>query len=505
MEQRFPTRQLTAGRPSWRRLLLVSSPAAILCIAGISCLAVDWRNPPSQPCRGISGLFFLAAAVFHTGLLRRVWNGGPSFVTTDGPRRKHLRHWFLSGCILCYAVTILIGPRPGIGLLLLGLLTLWSTICIWVKLRPTSTPEMIGSRAWSKPIRFAGRGAMWALYAAAMTEATLRLHAFVDNDVEARLVVDAIKAQPEAEAFRQKLGATTSTARKNQPHRAFRIAMIGDEVVLCPQGQQHCVSGLERQLPELEIANFGLPMAGPREYQAVLQHEVAAHPADLVLCFISVGSDITEQMPLPGAFDWRGLKICQLADRWANTNVASGLFARSDASPCYRAHHERGDYLEARAKALAVCRSPMIPQMRERWDQVLDHVESISERCRNRGVEFGMVVVPSDFQVNRALCSTLQRRMGYSDKQFDRELPQRRLAIYARRRGMLLLDLLPHLEATGALAFGHNDYRLSKEGAVATAVALRQWIEHGFGKELAAIADSRVEYVADSAHAAMRR
>lgn len=505
MQQRFPTRQLTTGRPTWRRLLSISFPAALSLLAGFTFLVIDWLNPPSQICRAVGGLLFISAAILQACLLRRIWQSSLSLAPASAARRQHLRRWLLSGCVLCYVIAILIGPRPGIDVLFLGLLAQWCAIWFWVKLQAPYRYGMIGRVAWTLPSRTIGRGVVWMLYAVAMTEAALRVYAFIDNDLEARLVVEAIKARPEAVAFRQTPVAPAFASPDSKQQRAFRIAVIGDEVVLCPCGQKHCVARLQRQLPELEIVNLGLPMAGPREYQSVLQQEVATHQTDLVLCFISIGSDITDQVPLPGSFDWRGLKICQLADRAWNMNLASEMFVRSKTELRCHAHHERGDYLEARSSALAVCRSPMAPQLRDRWDQVLDHVGAIAEHCNEHGSAFGIVVVPSEFQVNHALCSTLQRRMGYSEKQFDRELPQRRLAVYTQQRGILMLDLLPHLEATGATAFGHNDHRLSKEGAVATAAALQQWIAHGFGEQLTAVARSRSAYAADPSNTAMWR
>ncbi len=511
MEQKALIRRSTNGRTQWRRPLCLSLPALLTLTGGVGFLIADFLSPPSQSCRAAGALVLIAATAIQAIALRSIWRKPALLEVRDSRRRRYLYRWLIAGWIGCYAVAVGFGSRPGIEVLFAAMAAAWYAVWLWLRTCDADLPGVAG-RIWRSPsLELIGRSLATVLFGVAAAEFGLRLYSCADEQLSSRIAVEAIKAQSafvpyrNAANDREAIGESPSPLQQPAADGAFRIAILGDEVALSHCGETCCLGELERRLPNVRIANFGLPMAGPREYLAVFHDEVAPSEPDFVLCFVSVDSDVTEQIPLPGPFDWRGLKLCQLADRPLGMDLATGLLADAGIASVWRRCRGRCEFLQDRARHLSVCRAPMDAEMRDRWDKTFGHLVALSDECRERKVDFGIVVVPGDFQVNAALCETLQRRLGYSSRNVDITLPQRRLVLFARQQQMELLDLLPQLEGAGPAAFGHNDHRLSDCGAAVAADAVGEWIEHGFSDQIAAAERKRAIYAADMSRTGRRR
>lgn len=511
MEQKALIRRSTNGRPQWRRPLCLSLPALLTFTGGVGFLIADSLSPPSQACRAAGALVLIAATAIQVLSLRRIWRNPALLEVRDSRRRRYFYRWLIAGWIGCYATAVGFGSRPGIEVLFAGLVAVWYAVWLWLRTRDVALPA-VASRIWQSPsLRLIGRSLAIVLFGVAAAEFGLRLYSCVDEQLSSRIAVEAIKAQsafvPYRDVAKNRDVTSEPPSSEQSPAAdgAFRIAILGDEVALSHCGETCCLGELARRLSNVRVANYGLPMAGPREYLAVFHDEVAPSEPDLVLCFVSVDSDVTEQIPLPGPFDWRGLKLCQLADRPLGMDVGTGLLAESDVASVSQRRHGRSEFLQDRARHLSVCRAPMGAEMRSRWDETFARLTALSAECRERRLDFGIVVVPGDFQVNTALRETLQRRLGYASQNVDITLPQRRLALFAHQQEMELLDLLPHLEGAGPTAFGHNDHRLSDHGAALAAEAVGAWIDHGFSDQIAAAGRKRVTFTADLSRTALRR
>jgi hypothetical protein len=263
----------------------------------------------------------------------------------------------------------------------------------------------------------------------------------------------------------------------------FRIAALGDAMVLCGAAGTNYLDQVERRVPNVEIYNFGIPQVGPREYAAQLAHEVLAYQPDMVLTFISIGDDIAQPTPAPGPFDWRGLGIYQLG---ICTLRPSGELA----APLLDARfvNDREGFLHAAAARLTVCRTPIDGAMRDRWQETLFHLDQIVRICRDQEIATALVLVPGEFQVCSPLCESLRRNAGYDSNQLDLELPQRRLTEFADQRQIPVLDLLPHLRASTAHPYERNDYRWNDSGNAIAADVVGGWLQRRYGAQLAAAA-----------------
>ena len=73
----------------------------------------------------------------------------------------------------------------------------------------------------------------------------------------------------------------------------------------------------------------------------------------------------------------------------------------------------------------------------------LDYLGRLSEFCRARSTIFALVVVPRSFQVYPEELVELKSALQLTDSELDLDRPQRILGEWARRREVLILDLLP--------------------------------------------------------------
>jgi hypothetical protein len=265
----------------------------------------------------------------------------------------------------------------------------------------------------------------------------------------------------------------------------FRVAAVGGDLTLCGDPHSNFLTQVERMVPGLEIYNFGMPAAGPSEYAAQVAGEVLQYRPDLVLVFVSVGSDIIQPTPAPTVFNSQRLCTVQLGWLWLG-HQSAGLSARSsNARPYAGATTDLQGYLRQCVEQLTVCRTPLDPPMQRRWRETFRYLDQMATSCRRHATPLALVVAPGEFQVSEQLCNVLRRRGGYEPGQLDVELPQRRLSAFAHQREVALLDLLPPLRNSAQPPFCRNESRLSDEGNHVAANVLADWITTQFGSSIA--------------------
>ncbi|MBL9123188.1 MAG: hypothetical protein JNG90_06115, partial [Planctomycetaceae bacterium] len=230
----------------------------------------------------------------------------------------------------------------------------------------------------------------------------------------------------------------------------------------------NCFAQLEHKIPGLEVYNFALPRTGPREYAAQLRREVLAYRPDLIVVLVSVGSDITDELPAPGIFDVRGLRIYQLAA----TTWGAPSPQRDRAATVVDGPAERLQRQVRSERQLVVCRTPLDKSMRGRWVETYQHLDDLIRQAGRQEVEVVLAAAPSACQVSPSLCAQLQRRLGLAPASVDLELPQRRLASFAAGRDVTWIDLLPSLRQTAAPPFERSGDEFSAAGNQAVAQAL---------------------------------
>src|SRR5579884_405430 len=75
--------------------------------------------------------------------------------------------------------------------------------------------------------------------------------------------------------------------------------------------------------------------------------------------------------------------------------------------------------------------------------ETLRYLDQFDDFCRERGMDFVLLVLPRSIQVNREEAAEWQSAFHISDEDLDLDHPQAVLRTWAQRRGAHMLDLLP--------------------------------------------------------------
>jgi hypothetical protein len=462
-----------------------------LTLLAAACLAGGgwwlWRHATDASAsafRAPAGLILIALGLLQARILIRAWQSG-ALARTNLPGQPLFWRWLLAGPIGCYAAALWLGSPAG-AYFFVAALALWYTVAVlplaldaqwrrscagWLH-RPA-----IGTIGWSA---FAALGLLAAL------ELTVRTYGWFTGGHLPGAYLARDRALPPGLEFRggrvnaQGYWGNDFTAARRPG--VFRIAAVGDGMLLTGDARTNYLAEVERRVPGIEIYNFGIPSVGPREYAAQLAREVLTYQPDMVLTFISIGDDIAQPTPAPGTFDWRGLGLFQLgACAWGASASEVTLPPDSRSSP------DRDHFLRATAGRLAVCRTPMDQAMRDRWQETMSHLDQIVRQCQGQGISMAIVLVPGEFQVSATLCESLRRNAGLERGQLDLDLPQRRLVEFADQRQVPVLDLLPHFRATSEYPYERNDVGFNDAGNAIAADVVGGWLQHRYSSQLAAM------------------
>ncbi len=245
------------------------------------------------------------------------------------------------------------------------------------------------------------------------------------------------------------LGYPGREFRREKPRGVFRIAALGDSFAVGPAVpfNENYLSLLEQADSGIEVYNFGVSGAGPREYYAVLKEHVWDVQPDLVLVCVFVGNDITESLATPRHLDPRQHALYLLITRvvrlvrererfsYAETDKRSDRLTASTLSV--------ETFREVEARRLAVCLKAPPPSLEKKWQRALSYLDRIVRDCNNHDVPVAFVLIPDEFQVNPDVLAEALGVVAMDASTLDLEYPQRRLGRFCAERGVRCLDLRP--------------------------------------------------------------
>jgi hypothetical protein len=258
-----------------------------------------------------------------------------------------------------------------------------------------------------------------------------------------------------------------------------RVAALGDSFAVGPAVPftENYLTLLQQSSPGVEVCNFGVSGAGPREYRAVLARDGWPVRPDLVLVSVFVGNDITEALPTPRRLDPRGHALYLLCERgWRlacerrRQPAASAVPDRLRVPPL-----SEETFRAVEARRLAVCLAPPSAAMEGKWRRALAHLEGLVADCRRRRVPVAFVLIPDEFQVNPAVRAQAVRDAQADRGALDLDLPQRRLRDFCAARGVPCLDLLPAFREAPD-AYASRDTHWNVRGNRLAAVAIADWL-----------------------------
>jgi hypothetical protein len=478
---------LPVGRPSardgwqsWASLATLVLVSLATLVGGIACLWVHARASAPEHFlvpAGVVGLasFWVQLRVFITAWRQR------HFATHGGPLGK-IGFWrrLFAGAFIAYVAALAVGPRPGVGSAWLSAVAAWYTFL----LLPLAAPPRVldGWRKWLQDRT--PRRLSWLVCASMLLlvcgEAGLRAHKFARvqgwflRSHEVALAEQVDLSVPAADL--QNVWESRVTRLRAGP---FRVAILGDEAVLDGMASSGYLARVQEMLPGLEL----VPLAARRLWSCDPADDVTSRLAscrpDLALAVVSIGEDLSYEPAGFTWFDWRQLELVQCI---AGQTPAAANGWDEAPSAAHGADFEA--FLGRLAPQLAACRSPIDAATRARWQRTFLSLDHVLAHCRDQQVPLALVLVPGEFQVNRALCDTLVRRLGCTSQQFDVELPQRRLAGFAEHRQLPVLDLLPQLRLCRQSLYQPNATAWNEQGSAAAASAIGGWLQSRYGGEL---------------------
>jgi hypothetical protein len=258
-----------------------------------------------------------------------------------------------------------------------------------------------------------------------------------------------------------------------------RVAALGDSFAVGPAVPfaDNYLTLLQQSLPGVEVCNFGVSGAGPREYRAALARDVWPVRPDRVLVSVFVGNDITEELPRPRHLDPRShalYLLCQrgwlLARERRRQPAAGAVPDRLGAPPL-----SEETFRAVEARRLAVCLTPPSSALEAKWRRAMGHLGGLVADCRRRRVPVAFVLIPDEFQVNPAVRDQAVRDARLNPAALDLDLPQRRLRDFCAARGVPCLDLLPVFRAAPD-SFAPHDTHWNVRGNRLAAAALADWL-----------------------------
>lgn len=462
---------------SWRLPGLLTLGAALSAAIGAACFWVHQQADSATSLRASAGLVICLAAILQ---VRTAWIVAhrPSSPRALGFSRKLFRRALFVGIVGAYIVALMVGPMPGVKEVFIAVAIAWYTALL---MPLSAAPETVANwrRLVGRPqIRRTGMALYWLLLFAVNVELGLRAYQYYSGDepiatTTAGLLTPTTLAQADDVA---PLAGEVSQSTIS-PQGQLRVAALGDEVTLAGTAHTNHLQQLSKFMPGIEVANWGLPKAGPQEYATGMFRQATRVKPDLMLVFVSVGDDITAETAVTSAFDWQGLQLSQLVTR-KPTSARAADWTESMA--------DSQEFLRVRSPQLIVCRTPIDDRMHRCWKQSLGHLTQLIDRSRQQQVPLALVVVPAEFQVNSALCDTLRRRMGYEAKDVDVQLPQRRLAAFAHQKDVAMLDLLPFLQRSEESPYQRNGYVWNATGHQIAAQAIGGWLQSKYANHVAA-------------------
>lgn len=259
-----------------------------------------------------------------------------------------------------------------------------------------------------------------------------------------------------------------------------RVALLGGRATLSGDAASNVAAQLEQLLPNVEIDHFGLPDGSPRQYAAQLRTEVLRLRPQFVLLCLSPADDLAATGAAPSSYD---VRLWQLTNRWLGAPAEN-----ADAASALRRLTESLDYetyVRRRTGPAAVCRNDDAA-LDARWQAAQTSLDRMADRCRNRGIGFGVVLVPSEFQLNPTLAEALRRRAGVEADRFDLDLPQRRCTALTDHLQLASLDLLPTFRAASTVLFEPSSPDWNDAGRTLAAATTARWLQTRLDTALAA-------------------
>jgi hypothetical protein len=246
-----------------------------------------------------------------------------------------------------------------------------------------------------------------------------------------------------------------------------RYVFLGDSFMCVPGGKddkRHVANVVARILGG-EVVNLGLPTAGPKFYQRMLEVEGVRLKPDCAVVFLFVGNDLTEEgdvdhmdsiTDLLTAYSYlfrlgRNLSRLTAADfqygdeRMRRFHLGDprkgGFFGGCpDCWPWFPTLSQ-ARFDEVQAERAVVFASPWPDWLELHWKSLSKTVAQMAQTAAENRIPVLFVLIPDETQVEPGVREKVRRR--FDGASMDWELPQKKVSGLCASLGIPVLDLLP--------------------------------------------------------------
>ena len=192
----------------------------------------------------------------------------------------------------------------------------------------------------------------------------------------------------------------------------YRILGIGDSFAygVVPYKYNYLTlieSQLSAKHPNVEVLNMGIPDTGPKDYFSLLLDEGLSLQPDMVLLSFFVGNDF-DQSKKKKFHEYSYVAsllryIVHLQQKYEG-NIIHGKATYCDTCPTFG----REEYLKIESKRSQIYLEDynQLPQL---LNKALYYLVRIKEICEKKGIDFVVVIIPDELQINKDLESEIRK------------------------------------------------------------------------------------------------
>ncbi len=258
--------------------------------------------------------------------------------------------------------------------------------------------------------------------------------------------------------------------QKEKARGTYRILAIGDSFVYGAVGyEKNFLTLLENYLNDagknFEILNMGIPGTEPPEYHRLLQQDGMSYNPDMVVVFFYVGNDIVlflNKNMTPEKPVFYTLRLVEQAYKaitklnlWKiYSGKLDGGIVKDEKQYIFRKIYNLGKYMLDGSKQSLLMFDPKFSQ---RYWESLAPLLNINNLCKDKGIEFVVVLIPEDIQVDPKLAEAVLKNyksivlqdpnktysydLAKKGESFDFSIPNKALGTDLKRYGIQVIDL----------------------------------------------------------------